>query len=96
MSYVDLVTSARELVCTDILLSGNGALALDNLVAPHSRQLSLAPIVLSNQYLCKSVVAEANYHNPGADACQGNVYAGIFAAGVQGLRAQVNNLKYCR
>ena len=95
MSYVDRVTSAREPVCTDILLSGNGVLALDNLIVSHSRQLSFAPFVLSNQYPCKSVIAESNYHNPGADACQGNIYAGVFAAGVQGLRAQVNNLKYC-
>ena len=57
------------------------------------RSWQLAEIPLSNQYPSTAVTIEGNFHNPAGDRCynERGVYAGVFAAGAEGLRVMSNN-----
>ena len=52
-------------------------------------------ISLSNESPCSGVIIEGNYHNPGHDSCPGLKFAGTFAAGATGLRAEASNCLGC-
>jgi hypothetical protein len=102
LSYVDHHSGAQEQVCTDILLNGyptwgpersNGKNPL--VAAGPDGKLVFAPIPLSNEQPCSGVVIAANSHSPGHDFCPGNEFAGVFAAGADGLSATASNAGGC-
>ena len=89
-------------MCTDILLNGYPTWGPERsngkspLVMPGPEgKLVLSPIPLSNEQPCSGVVCAANSHSPGADFCPGNKFAGVFAAGAEGLSATANHAGGC-
>ena len=102
MQFVDHYTGDPEQVCTDIVLNGypswgpersNGKNPLVRL-GPDGK-LILAPIALSNESPCSGVVVAANFHAPGHDLCPGTMFAGVFAAGAEGLSATASHAAGC-
>jgi hypothetical protein len=100
--FVDATSGEEEAVCTDVLLTGGyGWLHSASTkfpllrLGPAAGEFSLGPIPLSNVAPSSGVVVESNYHNPGGDHCGGKLFAGVFAAGVVGLRAQASDCSGC-
>lgn len=102
--FVDVASGEEEAVCTDMLLTGDygwlhSASAREKFPllrpGPAAGEFSLGPIPLSNVAPSSGVVVESNYHNPGGDHCGGKQFAGVFAAGVVGLRAQASDCSGC-
>jgi hypothetical protein len=104
LAFVDHHSGAHEKICTDILLNGyptwgpersNGKDAFVIPAPPSQYKLALAPIPLSNENPCSGVIIAANSHSPGHDSCPGNTFAGVHAAGAEGLSATASHAGGC-
>ena len=96
LSFVDGHSSASEPLCTDILLNGVYGWHFRPSPGPNDTGLVMGRIPLGNSRLCSGVVIEANYHNPGSDHCPTQVFAAVYAAAAEGLRAEASDCSGCK